>query len=105
MGRSRISQAARAIPTVRGSERAYTTNLNYLRGKVYATEAERLWNAGVRDVKQFEAMAKVINHQSGWSEISFGQVRAGKTGVNAFFAPRLWASRIQVALDPRCPPP
>ena len=104
MGRSRISQAARAIPTVRGSERAYTTNLNYLRGKVYATEAERLWNAGVRDVKQFEAMAKVINHQSGWSEISFGQVRAGKTGVNAFFAPRLWASRIQVALDPLVQP-
>ncbi|HLF79491.1 MAG TPA: hypothetical protein VJB57_18575 [Dehalococcoidia bacterium] len=101
MGRSRITNAARrVIPTVRPSERAYTTNLNFMRAKVYATEAEKLWNVGVRDVKQYEAMAKVINHASGWSEISFGQISAGRTGINTFFAPRLFASRIQVALDP-----
>lgn len=99
-GTSRIQQGARRLFPVRASERAYVTNLNYMRGKVYATEAEKMWGFGVRDLKQFEALAKVINHASGWSEISFGQISAGRTGINAFFAPRLFASRIQVALDP-----
>ena len=97
---SRTGKFVRGLVPVRASERSYNTFLNQLRGRVYAREAERMWQAGVRAPEQYKALAAVVNHASGWSEHSIGQLQSGRAGINVFFSPRLLLSRFQTVLDP-----
>lgn len=95
--RSVISRLAQQVPGIKASERVYTVPINKLRVDIYNDVAARMWNSGVRDVKQFEGLAKVGNHGTGYGAGPVGQITSG---VNAFFSPRNLTARFQVVLDP-----
>src|SRR5207244_2050535 len=85
------------FPGVRPSERGFTTLMDKIRSDVYASEAQRMWDSGERDIKQYRALVKVVNHATGWGDFKIGQITQG---VNAFFSPRNFVARFQVVLDP-----
>jgi len=97
LNRSHVSQFIQSIPGVDASQRAYSTFLNEQGLRVYEKTAQAMWDAGVRDIAQYEALAKVINHARGYGDFTVGQLARG---VNAFFSGRNFVARFQTLIDP-----
>lgn len=97
LNRSFISHMAQKFPGIRQSERAFVTMMDKLRTDVYSKVAQQMWDGGERDLKQYRALAKVINHTTGWGDFKVGQLTQG---INAFFSPRNTVARFQVLFDP-----
>ena len=92
-----ISTWVQKTPGMDRSQQGMATILNQVGGRIYAREAAQMWKTGVRDIEQYKALARVINHSRG-----FGSFRAPDLvkGVNAFFSPRYLSSRVQMFTDP-----
>lgn len=99
------SKFAEKIPLVAGSERAYSTYLNKLRGDVFSNITDKLHKAGEHDPKVFKALAEYINNATG--RASLGKAEKFAPALNAvFFSPRLQASRLKLMAglaDPTVP--
>jgi hypothetical protein len=93
------SGLAEKIPGVAMSERAYVTTLNILRAKTFYDIAEQ-WEGTGKTSKDYEALAKFINHATGRGTFKGKKIKPFLPILNAtFFSPRLLVSRFQVAAD------
>ena len=97
LNRSVASKAVEAIPGYQLSERIYNVPINRERGLVFSKFAQNMWDAGERNPDRFKALADVVDHASGWSNLTPGQIA---DGLNAFYSVRNLAARFQVLLDP-----
>lgn len=97
LNESAVSRWVQKVPGMTRSREGMETIVDQVVGRVYAREAESLWKSGVRDVRQYEGLAQVLNHSAG-----YGSWRAPDLikGVNAFFSPRFLSSRIDLFVDP-----
>lgn len=96
-GNSRISRALEQLGPVKASERSLATTLNVQGMQVFEKYGDAMVRAGITDQKQFDALARVINHARGYGTGSLADMTASS---NAFFSARNMISRFQVLLDP-----
>jgi hypothetical protein len=88
-------------PFVKASQRAYSTQLNVLRTKVFDDFVKSAETQGITPEThphEFKALATYINKMSGWGE--FGKADDLAPYLNAvIYSPRLQASRLQLMGD------
>lgn len=92
-----LARVNQKVPLMARSQDAMVTILNQIGGRVYAKEAQRLWDNGIREIGQYEALARVINHGRGYGSWPAPDLIKG---VNAFFSPRFLSSRAELFIDP-----
>lgn len=87
---------AEKVPFVKGSERAYSFYLNYLRANVFLDAARELQDAGYtfdNNPNEFKSIARVINNETGRGGLGVLEKHSSLAG-NILWSPRLMASRI-----------
>jgi hypothetical protein len=91
-----MSRWAEKVPGVKQSQRAYTVGLNWLRFEMFKKMTRGLSRTGESTPAEMKAIAKFINIATGRG--TFG-ASSGLATLNTFlFAPRYFASRIQMML-------
>lgn len=92
-----MSEYSNRIPGIPASERAYVTNLNYLRFQTFKHFAQQ-WEGSGKSIKDYKDLAKFINHATGRGDIK--KLKKFMSTLNAlFFAPRLQMGRVQAIGD------
>lgn len=92
---SRISRGVERIPGILQTARGYTVETNLTRMHWYETVANQMSKAGVKDPREYQALANTINH---WTQ--YGTGKLAKQGEIPFlFSQRAAVGRIQAVTD------
>lgn len=88
------------VPFVRGSERAYSFYLNYLRANIFIDAANELQSPETgytfdSHPEEFKSLARVINNETGRGGLGSLEKHSSLAG-NVLWSPRLMASRINL---------
>lgn len=95
LGASRISRFVQRIPGVTATGRGYTVEENLTRAHWYETVATKMDAAGVKDPREYKALADTLNH---WTQ--YGTGRLAKQGEIPFlFSQRAAVGRVQALTD------
>lgn len=92
LGDSAVSKALQKLPHVAFSDRQYALEFNAHALNRYGEVAQRMWDAGIREKKAYEDLARVIEHQQ-----HYGSWAQGRMPV--FFSTRAMSGRAQAITD------